>query len=116
MARKTDGEKIDELQQVGAALTERVNTTFERLKALRGHRDVIRIRRQVGEHILARAVGRGRPAVAGDPVRDPDFDRLHHAAGRVFDDALDGARAAQALGVRARHPDRVDRYRGLESR
>ncbi len=33
MARKTDGEKIDELQQLGAALTERVNTAFKELEA-----------------------------------------------------------------------------------
>ena len=92
-----------------------VDVLFERLKSLRGHRDVIGVRRQVAEHILARGVRRRRPAVAGDRDCRSDLDRLHHAAGRVFDDALDGAGAAQPLGGGARHADRADRDRGLQN-
>ena len=45
-----------------------VDVALERLKSLRLDREVIRIRRQVVEHVLARRVRRRRPSEAGDRI------------------------------------------------
>ena len=95
--------------------TTHVDVPLERLEALRGDRHVIRIRRQIGEHVLAGRVGRRRPGEAGDRVADLDLDGLHDAAGRILDCALHRTRAAEPLGARARDPDCTHRDRDLES-
>src|SRR5207245_3593570 len=91
-----------------------VDIALERLESLRLDRDVVRIRRQIAEHVFAGRIRRGRPAETGDAVDDSDLDRLHHAAGRILDGPLDGARAAQTLGASTGYPDRGCRGRDLE--
>jgi hypothetical protein len=91
-----------------------VDVTLERVEPLRIDGDMVRVRRQVAEGELASSIRGRRSREAGDRVADFDLDRLHHAAGGIFDGALDRPGAAQALRPRARHSDRAHSDRDLK--
>ena len=67
------------------------------IEALHLDRHVIRVGREVAEDVPAGRIGRRGFRETADRVGNLHLDRLHHAAGRIFHDALQRACAAETL-------------------
>jgi hypothetical protein len=74
-----------------------VDVPVEFLKPLRFHGDVIRVRWQVAEHVVAHSIGSRGPRIAADRIADSHLHGLHDATGWIFDRALNRPGAAESL-------------------
>jgi hypothetical protein len=85
-----------------------LDVAFERLESVRVDAEVVRIRRQVAEHVLPGGVGRRRSREPGHRIGDLDRDGLHRAAGRISHGAAHRAGAAEPLSAHAGRTDCAD--------
>src|SRR5207237_9713190 len=74
-----------------------IDISLEPCKSLRGHGQVIRIRRQVAKDKLATRVRRRTSLQSGDRVTQLDAPRYHCAARRILDCSLERASAPEFL-------------------
>jgi hypothetical protein len=74
-----------------------VDVALECLETLCGNADVVRVRRQIAEHVLPHGIRCGRPTEPRDRITDCDFHRLHYSTRRVLHRALHGPGPAEFL-------------------
>ena len=70
-----------------------IHIALKWLKALRVDRHVVRIRRQIVEHVPSCRICGGSSSEARHCIRDLHLDSLHHAAGRILHGALNRSRS-----------------------